>query len=406
MFYWGEGNKIFPLTPHHLNIGAFYEEVGSWLGMGNIGAPGKMMGLAAYGKPRFFDRAWVGNAYDWMKQNFDRAQWSEHCITMARRIGYDLGPLANRDQMTAPINVDIAASTQKLFEETIIIAAEALHKVISRAGRKTPNLCLSGGTALNCPANSRILREGRFLNLFVEPGCNDTGLADGAAMFLYYNVLDRPLGRIETASPYLGLEISGQMITAALEAAKGQIEFRPCLDGADAAAQDLVDDRIVAWYEGRSEIGPRALGHRSILADPRKRENWARVNRLKGREYWRPFAPSVLESEAHNWFHGGPHPSPYMLFTSAVRSNDLPAITHLDGTARIQTVNPSNGEFFRVIERFFAKTGVPVVLNTSFNGPHEPIVETPAEAIQFLVSSDLDALFIGGFRVVRKDVAR
>ncbi|HZK82584.1 MAG TPA: carbamoyltransferase C-terminal domain-containing protein, partial [Humisphaera sp.] len=405
MFYLGAEHKIYPLTPHHLIIGGCYEEVGSWLGLGNIGAPGKLMGLAGYGNPRFFDQAWVGNAYDWKTHARSRSRWTDYCLTAARAMNYDLTPLADRNRMTAPINVDLAASTQKLFEETILAAGHALYKVISRAGRKTNNLCLSGGTALNCPANTRLFREGQFPELFIEPGCNDSGLAIGAAMFLYHNVLDQPRHAPREprgACSYLGVEVGADSILQAIQTAGNDIVVTSCPDAAEAAAQDIANDRIIGWFEGRSEIGPRALGHRSILADARKADAWPRVNRLKGREFWRPFAPAVLESEKEKWFHGGPNPSPYMLFTSAVRSRDLPAITHHDCTARIQTVTPANGEFFRVVELFFAKTGVPAVLNTSFNGPGEPIIETPSEAIQFLISTELDALYMGGFRIVRK----
>jgi carbamoyltransferase len=180
------------------------------------------------------------------------------------------------------------------------------------------------------------------------------------------------------------------------------VEFRACADAAQDAAQDLADGRIIGWFEGRSEIGPRALGHRSILADARERAKWEQVNLVKGREFWRPFAPAVLASEAANWFTGLPLPSPYMLFTGTATSSKVPAITHADGTARIQTVDATSGDFFRLLESFFAITGVPIVMNTSFNGPGEPIVELPADALRFLISSKLDALYIGGMRVTRK----
>ncbi|HWE01031.1 MAG TPA: carbamoyltransferase C-terminal domain-containing protein [Tepidisphaeraceae bacterium] len=405
MFYWGEEGKIFPITPHHITIASLYETIAVRLDLGVVGAPGKLMGLAGYGKPRFYDRAFVGNWYDHIKTGIKDYPWSDHVVLMARNMGYDMTAMADRARMTEPVNADIAASTQKLFEETYLAGVETLHKVIARMERRTSNLCLSGGAALNCPSNTRLYREGRFPNLFIEPGCDDSGLAVGAALFLYHNVFDqklavRPPGA--AASPYLGVSVSAARIKTALEAAKEKIDFSPCADAADSAAEDLVEDRIVGWFEGASEIGPRALGHRSILADPRKADNWPRVNRLKGRESWRPFAPAVLETEAPQWFHGAPDPSPYMLFTATVRTHLAPAITHADGTARIQTISQANGEIGGVVERFFAKTGMPMVLNTSFNGPGEPIVETPADAVRFLIGSTLDVLYMGGYRVVRK----
>src|SRR5665213_210246 len=269
MFYWGEENRIFPITPHHIAIGSMYEAVGARLALGAIGAPGKLMGLAAYGSPRLFDRAFIGNWYDWIEAGWRKLPWGNYVEGMARQLGYDMTPLGNRDRATAPVNVDIAASTQKLFEEVYLAGAGTLHKIIVRMGRHTANLCLSGGSALNCPSNTRIHREGRFTNLFVEPGCNDSGLAIGAALYLYHNVFDHSLPSRAPGSmawPYLGVAIRQDQIEAALKAAQDRIDFSPCSDCAEAAACDLVEDRIIGWYEGASEIGPRALGHRSILA--------------------------------------------------------------------------------------------------------------------------------------------
>ena len=405
LFCWAEGGRIFPLTPNYLTYGGTYEDIGARLGLGLAGAPGKLMGLAGYGKPRFFDRRTVGNAHDWAKICMNAESWWNHCMKLAGEMGYDLAPLADPARMTAPINVDIAASTQKLLEEGVLAAVGTLHEIMRRAGRNSVNLCMSGGTGLNCPANSRVFREGPFARIFVEPGCDDSGLAIGAATALYHNILDQPLPQRAPgvmASPYLGREIKPDEIAEALAAAGERIAFVRVPDAALTAAKDLAENKIIGWFEGASEIGPRALGHRSILADARHAGNWPRVNRLKGREAWRPFAPAVLESETEQWFHGVPNPSPYMLFTAWARTNQLPAITHADYTARIQTVGPACGEFFRLLSCFFELTGVPAVLNTSFNGPGEPIVETPAHAIHFLVSTALDALYIGGFRITRR----
>ena len=160
-------------------------------------------------------------------------------------------------------------------------------------------------------------------------------------------------------------------------------------------------DKVIAWFEGGSEAGPRALGHRSILADVRPSENWLRVNKVKGREPWRPFAPIVLAEKAGDWFDGCPTPSPYMLFTAQVKGNRLPSITHVDGSSRIQTVDESCGGIRGILEAFDRATGVPVLMNTSFNGPGEPIVETPSQAIDFLLTSDIDVVYIDSRRVTR-----
>ena len=405
MFMWGEENRIHPLTPHHLAIGGLYDFVGTMLGLGHEGPAGKLMGLAAYGQPKFFDARFAGNQYDWKASDVDFRKWFDHCTQHAAAMGYSLDGLGYPARILDPINVDIAASTQKLFEETYLKAVQTLGTILERAGKTSDNLGLSGGCALNCPSNSRIFRESRFANVYVEPGCDDSGLAIGAAAWLYHNVLDNPLpgaNHAGYASPYLGLPIADDAIRTALDAVSDVVEFGTCTDTAQDAAQDLADGRIIGWFEGGSEIGPRALGHRSILADARELANWERVNLVKGREAWRPFAPAVLASEAANWFTGLPLPSPYMLFTGTATSSKVPAITHADGTARIQTVDETSGEFCRVLERFFALTGVPIVMNTSFNGPGEPIVESPEDALRFLIHSQMDALYIGGLRVTRK----
>ena len=226
---------------------------------------------------------------------------------------------------------------------------------------------MSGGTALNCPSNSDIAASPDFDDVFVEPACDDGGLAVGAALALTHSILDRPPSawRAANRSPYLGPTYGEEDVARALERHRGTVLGVRYADAARAAAEDLAANRLVAWYEGRSEIGPRALGHRSLLADPRHAENWARVNIAKEREMWRPFAPAVLARYADEWFTGAPPASPYMLFNAKLKSADVPAVTHVDGTARIQTVDESCGEFYRVLSEFYDLTGVPIVLNTS-----------------------------------------
>lgn len=233
--------------------------------------------------------------------------------------------------------------------------------------------------------------------------CDDSGIAVGAALAVHHNILGHPLpdSRPAWSSPYLGpIHPYGEVIEA-FTAAGDAINVERCKDAADQAAQDLAESKIVAWYEGGSEAGPRALGHRSLLADPRDKDMWDRVNQVKGREAWRPLAPVVLEEHAADWFSGVALPSPYMLFNADVRSVGISAVTHVDGTARIQTVNDSSGDYFKLVSGFHQRTGVPVLLNTSLNSPGEPIVESPAEAVGFLLRSRVDVLYLSGHRVTR-----
>jgi carbamoyltransferase len=407
MFYLGDGHRILPLAPHHLVIGAIYETAGIRLNLGLIGPSGKLMGLAPYGEPRFFDERFVGNMYDLQAhgRRQPESDWIGHCLSRAEVLGYDRRAFRERARMTAPINADIAASTQKLFDATLIETISVFDAILTRMSLGGLPLCYAGGTALNCPANSLIAHDHRFAAVHVPPWCDDSGLALGAALALYHNVFDRPLsarprnGALVDA--YLGARIGDGEIDGALRRYAERIKWAPAPDWADRAAQDLAADKVIGWFEGRSEIGPRALGHRSILADARKAENWARVNRIKGREPWRPFAPAVLADRAAQWFQGLPLPSPHMLFTARVSSADIPAITHVDGSSRVQTVDESCGAFHHLLRRFESLTGVPVILNTSFNGPGEPIVESPDDALRFFVESDVDALYLEG-RCIRK----
>jgi carbamoyltransferase len=304
--------------------------------------------------------------------------------------------------------VDIAASTQKLFEEIIIVATECTSKLFKNMKMPMENLCYAGGTALSCPTNSRLYQKSLFKNLYIPPDCDDSGLSIGSALYLYHNIFDNPLPLNEEGSlhlssyPYLGGDFRGKAVEVALKAVADHIDVTQPDNCSHAAAEDIYEDKIVAWFEGRSEIGPRALGHRSLLANPRKKENWKRVNALKSREDWRPFAPAVLEDEATKWFSGAPSHSPHMLFTAQVTTPDLPAITHVDGSSRLQTVSPEVGEFYHLLVHLKTLSGYGVVLNTSFNGPGEPIIEKPEEALQFLLTTNLDALYIDGFRVTRR----
>ena len=410
MFYYGSKSRMYPITPHYLHSGIFYDTVAEMLGLGVIGGAGKLMGLAAYGKPRFYSRKYAGNWFDCQDAHGHppllAKAFVHESLAIARTLGYDESVFADKNRITEAINADIAASAQKIVEESMLSAADAFADALRNSKISTPNLCLSGGVALNCPVNSRLFNESRFPNVFVPPACGDSGLSIGSAYALYFNIFEKPRPNAQghySKQIYLGREYRTEEYTEALNACADLLQEVPCEDAASDAATILRDGGIIGWFEGRSEIGPRALGHRSIVANPTRQDSWERVNHIKSRELWRPLAPATLEETAADWFSGVQETSPYMLFNALVRSSGIPAVTHVNGTARIQTVSPGNGLFYHLIKSFAELTGVPVVLNTSFNGPGEPIVETPLEAMRFFIGSKLSALYINGKKITGKN---
>ncbi|WP_055007697.1 carbamoyltransferase C-terminal domain-containing protein [Pseudomonas caricapapayae] len=412
-FFHGHDERLTPMAPHYLEIGGLYSETSkSIIKLG--GSPdGKMMGLAPYGKPTLYSESYVGNAWDFdqlenngrfPKAAEKRYAWHEHITQKAREFGYDLKVLGDPDKVLESANTDMAATLQKMFERTMLVTSEALRELIANRGLQADALCLAGGCMLNCPSNSNIYDNQIFPDVFVPPFTDDSGCAIGAGLWVYHNFFKGALVDRSGAlpvSPYLGNPVSDDECLAALEAAKGINFSRPADPGA-AAADDLINDKIIAFFDGNSEVGPRALGHRTLIADPRKAENWPKVNNIKTRALWRPFAPAVLKEELRTYFEGGPDNSPYMLFNATTKGLGLPAITHVDGTARVQTVTEENGAFHEVIKAFHRKTGCAVVMNTSFNGPNEPVIERPFEAIEFIRNSPGDVvLYLNGWRVTK-----
>ena len=407
MIFLGHRNSIYPLLPNHLSIGDLYDQVGAKLGFDLFGAAGKLMGLAPYGKPVFFDKRFVGNTYDFKRKGINciSTSWISHCLQEAKMNNYDISLFGDIKNILAPINVDIAASTQKLFEEIILTLVENIYKMFNLSKMYIDNLCYSGGTGLNCPTNSRLFNESRFKNLFIPPNCDDSGLSLGAAQYLYHHLLKKPLIVKSTSEfrtlPYLGLKTKKNVLIDTLEKFSKKISINEVSNSTQKAAEDINDNKIIAWFEGESEVGPRALGHRSLLANPTYEYNWERLNLLKTREKWRPFAPAVLLDDVNKYFEGLPNESPFMLFTGKVCSNELPAITHIDGSSRVQTVTQEVGGLYKILKHLKKIAGISVVLNTSFNGPGEPIVETPEQAINFLLSSKLEVLYIEGRRITK-----
>ena len=397
-FAYGKKNKLFPVTPHYLSLGPLHTNVPLEIGFDLVGGAGKMMGLSAYGKPRFFEHKFVGNWFE--NKQLTHTQWINHCKARAADLGYDMKFLGDKNHILEPINVDIAASTQKLTEEIMLHAGSSIKKMLNFNKIETKNLCLSGGLALNCPANTRLYNEGPFEKISVPPGIADSGLSTGSAMALYYNIMDNSRLVAAKENPaktaYLGLHSSSS--EAEIKKYLKQYEQSIVVVEKEAicvdAAKNLQENKIIAWFDGRSELGPRALGHRSIIANSSFKENWQKVNAIKSREFWRPFAPIVLERLQGEYFFNSQLPSYYMLLNAQVKSNKIPAVTHVDGSARVQSVNENNGSINNLLEEFYKVSGLPVLMNTSFNGPGEPVIETVEQAIKFLLNTDLDFLYV------------
>jgi carbamoyltransferase len=295
---------------------------------------------------------------------------------------------------------DMAASIQKVTEEMMLRMARDVHQ---RTGAKT--LCLGGGVALNCVANGRILREGPFQDLWIQPAAGDAGSALGAALFVEHQVLGKPR-KFRMDHAYWGPHYSDEEVRAYLDERGAPYRALPRDEMIREVARLLDEEQAVAgWFQGRLEWGPRSLGSRSIIADARNPENWKRVNlKIKYRESFRPFAPAVLAEKTSEWFDID-RESPYMLLVCQVREGkSIPAVTHVDGSARIQTVRrEQHAEFYDLMREFDRRTGCPVLINTSFNVRGEPIVCTPDDAYLCFMRTEMDVLVLGNQILLKKD---
>jgi len=311
----------------------------------------------------------------------------------------DLCPPRGPDEPWTQAHADVAASAQAVLEETLLDLVRWLH------GRTHDSvLTLAGGVALNCVANSRIAREGPFRRVWVQPAAGDAGTALGGALLLSAATGDEPE---PMTGADLGRDWSDAELGAWLKTAAVPFERPP--DIAATVARALAGNAVVAWFQGRSEYGPRALGHRSLLAHPGHAGNLERLNDVKGREQFRPVAPMVLADRAADIFDG-PLPSPYMLFVHDVAPDwrdRVPAVVHVDGTARIQTVDPAAEPLLaRMLTEFEQLTGLPVVVNTSLNTAGRPMVDDPRDALECFGSSPVDLLAIGPYALRRGDFFR
>lgn len=315
-----------------------------------------------------------------------------------------LGPARLNTEPVLQRHMDIAAALQQALEEAVLHTLTHLKK---KTGEK--NLVMAGGVALNSTMNGKIARSGLFENVWIQPAAHDSGTALGAALYGYHNVLNQPRTKVTTQVPrYLGPGYSDEDVEAAVKQFESDIKVHRPDDVVAFAAQQIADGKVVGWYQGEMEWGPRALGNRSIVADPRRDDMKDIVNHaVKMREGFRPFAPSVLAEKAADWFDmTGLPDSPYMLFTMMVHQDKrekIPAVTHVDGSARIQTVSKTdNPKYHALIAAFEKLTGVPVVLNTSFNVKGEPIVNTPADALRCFLGTGIDMLVLHGVVVEKK----
>ena len=367
--------------PH--SLGLLYEELTAHLGFRRSSDEYKVMAMASSGEPSSLDELRRLVRAD------GRGGFAIGAVDLER-----LAPSRAPREALERTHADLAASVQRRLEEVLLDLAAWLH---ARTGGR--DLAMAGGVALNCVANSRLWREGPYERIWVQPAAGDAGTALGAAMHVAAELGD-------DVQPMRTVALGRGWDDAALEQAlrTAGVPYRRTTDISATAAEALARNEVVAWFQGRSEYGPRALGHRSLLADPRARGNVERLNDVKGREQFRPIAPMVRAERATRVFTG-PLPSPFMLFTHEVRpgwAERIPAVVHVDGTARIQTVDPVDEPIVaRMLTRFEALTGVPVVVNTSLNTAGRPIVDDPRDVLECFGSAPIDLLAIGPFAVRR-----
>jgi carbamoyltransferase len=421
----GDGSKLAITKEIHFphSLGLLYAAFTYYTGFKVNSGEYKVMGLAPYGTPRFAQKI-----YDHLidlkpdgsfRLNLD---YFNYCagLTMTNEQFDELfgAPPRKPEAWLEQRDMDLAASVQAVIEEAVLRLTRSL---AMDTGEK--NLCLAGGVALNCVANGKVLREGRFDNIWVQPAAGDAGGALGAALAIYHLHADRPRVVANTpdgmAGSYLGPDFNLSEIERRLSAAGARFTVLAQTELTKRTAQALAGGKAVAWFQGRMEFGPRSLGNRSILGDPRDPQMQKKLNlKVKYRESFRPFAPSILREKVADWFEMNCD-SPYMLLVAPVKSehrrqmtaeedalfgidklnvprSNVPAITHVDYSARVQTVHrETNPRYYDLIARFNALTGCPILVNTSFNIRSEPIVCTPEDAFRCFMGTDIDILVVG-----------
>lgn len=423
----GRGNRMdiddAIAFPH--SLGLYYSAVTQYLGFLKFGDEYKVMGLAAYGQPEqmdafrdivrfspngsefgfrlgldYFTHHRTGPEMSWAESDKTPVLGKMFSDEMGKRLG---GPARQPDQPLEQRHRNLASSLQARLEEVYL---GMLRKLAAKTKAKA--VCLSGGVAFNCVANGKIFDQTPFEQVYVHPAAGDAGLAVGAAFYIWNQKLGKPRSFV-MGHAYWGPSYSATEIRRAIDASdivKGPYTVAALADPElmQRTAAIVADGKILGWYQGRAEWGPRALGNRSIVADPRRPEMKETLNRrIKHREIFRPFAPSILEEKTGEWFEKS-HPSPFMTLAYAVRPekrDKIPAPTHVDGTGRLQTVSrDTNPKYHALISEFERQTSVPVVLNTSFND-NEPIVCRPEEAVDCFLRTQMDALVLGNYLIVK-----
>jgi carbamoyltransferase len=418
-----EGNDIHILDRIYLphSLGSFYTMICEFIGYKKYGDEGKVMGLAPYGKDTYVDQikkiVTLKNGAFQLNMSYFKPLGSNQgmqvlpdgTVRLARHFSDKMeklfGPAREPNTEITQRDMDLACAMQHVFEEVFFHLANELHQRVPNE-----NLAMAGGCALNSVANGKLFSRTPFRKTWIQPAAGDEGLAIGAALYTCHAVLKQPR-REHMNHTYLGPEFSDAQIESALKSANVKYE-RPSQTEADLAAlidavtDEMVKGNVVGWFQGRMEWGPRALGNRSIVTHPGLPNMKDVLNaRIKHREWFRPFAPAILAEAQHKYFEHD-HPSPYMLHVYKIRPDkrkELCAVNHVDDTGRLQTVTrEENPHYYDLIKTFGKKTGIPVILNTSFN-ENEPIVCTPAEAIDCFQRTKMDAIAIGPFLARKTD---
>ena len=392
--------------PH--SVGLFYSAFTYFLGFKVNEGEYKLMGLSAYGKPKYYDLI-MENLVDVKNDGSIHLNMKYFSFTydkvMTNQKFSDLFgiPPRKEDSKAEQIHYDIAASAQLVLEDILLKMVNHVHKKTGMV-----NLCFGGGVALNGVANYRILKEGPFENLHIPPSPGDGGSAVGCAQYLYYchdknkRMIEDNVERIKN-NIFVGPSHSNDEIKSFLDINKIDYKFLETNSLLQTVAKLIVEGNVVGWYQGKMEWGPRALGNRSIIADPRNAKMKDILNeKIKHRESFRPFAPCILEEYTSEYFDIDV-PSPYMLLVAPVKKPEkIPAVTHVDGTARLQTVSKDiNLLFYNLITEFYKITGIPVLINTSMNVRGEPIVDTPEQAYNMIVKTDMDYIVMGDY-IIKK----